>query len=187
MRKLKKILDLLPLFLLWAMLSVLVWGFVFNQITDTDRARKLVLCVDAPVPGESEFALEIKKGTPEQIRLVRVRPFSYAMMDAKTLEEADLYLIAEDHLETYRDWLLPLTERLRAAGQVREADGIPLGVLARDGQTGKGVYPAWVQYPDGQSYYLCLGARSLHISGLPGAVDNEAEEAALRLLHHIEP
>ena len=112
MGKLKKILDLVPLFLLWAMISVLAWGFVFNQITDTDRAYKLVLCVDAPVPGENEFALEIKREAPDRIRLVRVCPFSYAMMDAKTLEEADLYLIAEDHLETYRDWLLPLTDRL---------------------------------------------------------------------------
>ena len=44
-----------------------------------------------------------------------------------------------------------------------------------------------LRVPVFENYYLCLGARSLHISGLPGAVDNEAEEAALRLLHHIEP
>lgn len=186
MRKLKKVFDLLPLFVLWAMLSALLWGFVFTHITDTDRARKLVLCVDAPVTGETEFALEIKKETGEGIRLVRVRSFSYAMMDAKTLEEADLYLIPEDHLETYRDWLLPLPDRLRAAGPVKELDGVPVGVLARDMANGKGVYPQWVQYREDQNYYICLGGKSLHVTGPDGAVDGEAEEAALRLLNAME-
>ena len=186
MRKLKRIVDLLPLFILWVMLSVLLWGFVFTRITDTDHAHKLVFCVDAPVPGDAEIALELKKETREGIRLVRVLAFSYAMMDSKTLEEADLYLIPEDHAEIYRDWLQALPDRLQAAGPLKVVDGVPVGVRVRDGETGKGVYPQWVQYPDRQDYYLCLGAKSLHVTGLEGAVDGEAEEAFLRILRSME-
>lgn len=183
----KKILDLLPLFLLWAMLSVLVWGFVFSRITDTDRAHKLVLCVDVPVPGEREMALEIKNGAGEGIRLVRVRPFTYAMMDGRTILEADLYLIAQERLGQYADWLLPLPESLLSAGRTVEWDGVPLGVLVRDGRSGGGLYPGWIQYEEQKDYCLCLGRRSLHVRGTEGAVDTEAEAAALRLLIIAEP
>ena len=61
MKTVKKILSLLPALILWAMISVLLWGSVFVRITDTDRAHKITLCVDAAVPGETELALLLEE------------------------------------------------------------------------------------------------------------------------------
>ena len=49
MGKIRKFFSLVPVLILWLMLSVLVWGFVFTRITDTDPAHKITLFVDSEV------------------------------------------------------------------------------------------------------------------------------------------
>ena len=169
MKLIKRIFRLTPMLITWAMLGVLFWGFVFTRITDTDRAHKIVLCVDAQVPGAAELETRMTGLARGPIRLVRVLPFSYAMMDASTLTDADLLIVRDTNLERYADWFAPWPEQLSSAGRFWERDGVPCGLLIHTaGQADAlSAYIDYAQPPqDGDAdYYLCIGAHSLHTGG----------------------
>ncbi len=172
----------IPLMILWAMLSALVWSFVFNIITDTDPTRKLTLFADAETPGAAELAAELEKETGAGIRMVKVHPFSYAMLNGDALREADLYIVTASGAETYRDWFIPLPETLRDRGEMVSPEGVPVGVRVWNAGTRTGIAADWLSYPAEEDAFLCLGKTSLHVLGLEGAADDEAVDAALRFL-----
>ena len=186
MRTCKKLLSLLPALLLWLMLCVFLWGFVFNRLTDTGRAQKLTLCVDTEVPGATELAVWLEEALAGAVRMVKVRPFSYAMFDSATLTQADLFLVPAADAETYRDWFRPLPQELWGAAEELRIDGEPWGLLAHDPARGPGASAAYIDYAKAEGgdapFYLLFGRQSLHVAGNEGAVDNLAVTAARLLL-----
>ena len=186
MRKLKKIADAAGIMALWFLFSVFLWGFIFTRITDTAREYKLTICVDAAVPGAAELAGALEEGAGDKIRMVKVRPFSYAMFDGSVLEQADLLFIRASHMEAYGGWLRPLPEDMLSLGAVYAPEGVPLGLLAYDAEQGWGVAQPLIQYREAgetdENLYLCFGGQSLHAEGNEGAVDNEALKAAKTLM-----
>lgn len=184
MSKIRKLFSLIPALIIWLMLSVLVWGFVFTRITDTDTAHKLILFIDAPVTDGTTLAVQLEDHLGGNIRMVKVHPFSYAMLDGEQLKAADLYIIRADHMETYREWLLPLPEDFEEAKY--EMDGFSWGVLAYDAEKKAGIASGYINYlspgePE-ENYYLCFGSQSRHIQTQPNAADNAAVNAARLLL-----
>ena len=186
MRTLKKILSLIPLLVLWLTLSAFLWGFVFNLITDTSRDQKITVCVDAQVPGDTELAVALEAKLGNSVRMVKVRPFTYAMFDEKTLTQADLYLVRASQAETYLDWFDPLPEEMRGDGKTLEIGGAPYGILAYDAETGRGIAAEYITYlePGGEaeSFYLVFGKQSLHLKSHEFAADDLAITAARLLL-----
>lgn len=186
MNKLKRFFDLVPAMLLWLMLSIFLWGFVFNILTDVPAGEKIALFIDAPLTDETSLAVSLEKSVGDGIRMVQVRPFSYAMMSSEALEAADLYIIGESSIETYRAWLAPLPEELQT-GEVLSLDGQPLGVKVFDAATGEGVAAEHIGYAHPskalEDHYLCIGVNSLHVQSHENAQDNEAIACALALLH----
>ena len=92
---------------LWAMLAVLFTGFVFNQITDTAPANKIVIYADCEVRNAPQLAEKLEKALDGQIRMVKIHPFAYAMFDSARLKQADLYIVPDSHITEYREWFLP--------------------------------------------------------------------------------
>ena len=187
MNKFRKFLSLIPLLILWLMLSVLVWGFVFTRITDTDPTHKLTLFVDSEVTDATGLASKLEESLDGNIRMVKVHPFNYAMLDGGPLRAADLFIIRADHMETYREWLAPLTEEMRGSEAEFVLDGESWGLLAYDSKAQSGIASNYINYlPPGEpeeSYYLCFGNQSVHIIKQPNAVDNAAVDAAKLLLN----
>ena len=186
MKKVKAFLDLVPLLLLWAMLSIFLWSFVFNFLTDTAPENKIVLFIDAPLQEESRLAVQLEEIIAEPVEMVQVRAFAYAMMDSTEIERADLYIVSASQAETYREWFAPLPEALAAAGDVLQTGGVPCGVKIFDAATGTGAAAEYIAYvfpgKEPEDYYLFAGSKSLHISGHENAVDDQAVACALRLL-----
>ena len=186
MNKLRSFISLIPALILWLFLSVLVWGFVFTRITDTDAAHKLTLFADTRLTDATALAVRLEEHLGGNIRMVKVHPFTYAMLDGQQLKAADLFMIRADHMETYGEWLTPLPEEIRGCGQEYVRDGAAWGILAYDTETKSGIASDCVSYmPPGEpeeKYYLCFGNQSLHIQALQNAVDNSAVEAARLLL-----
>ncbi len=179
MSKIRKFFSLIPALILWLMLSVLVWGFVFTRITDTDAAHKITLFIDTQVTDATGLAVKLEEGLGGNIKMVKVHPFTYAMLDGEQLKAADLFIIRADHMETYGDWLTPLPEEIR--------EGDAWGVRAYDAETQAGIAADFINYrPLGEpelDYYLCFGNRSRHNPSLENAVDNAALAAANLLLN----
>ena len=186
MKKYRQFLDLVPAMLLWLMLSIFLWSFVFNFLTDTAPENKLVLFADAPLTEETRLAVLLEEGIAAPVEMVQVRAFSYAMMGSEAIEGADLYIVGASQAETYQDWFAPLPPRLLEAGEILALDGVPLGVKIYDAATGTGAAASFIGYDapgkEAEDHYLFVGKRSLHVQSNENAVDDQAVSCALRLL-----
>ena len=119
MKLIKRIFRLTPMLITWAMLGVLFWGFVFTRITDTDRAHKIVLCVDAQVPGAAELETRMTGLVRDPIRLVRVEDarhifthvewhmIAYSVRVSPEIERADPRLLFVSDEDLRANYALP--------------------------------------------------------------------------------
>lgn len=156
MKKIRRVTDLVPLMLLWLVLCAFFWGKVFMGLTDTAPENKIVLFVDARVPDATGLAVELEKEKSAPIEMVKVHPFTYAMMGSEALSTADLYIVPEAHAAEYAEWFSQEKER----------------VLVYDGT--QGAADRYISYEDlpGETYYLYYGKNSVHLA------DGEAEKYA---------
>ncbi|MBP3540770.1 MAG: hypothetical protein J6K72_02975 [Clostridia bacterium] len=191
MEKLKRFWNLVPALILWAMLSIFLWGWIFTFLTDTAPENKLTLFVDAAVPDSTGLAVRLEENAlSDEIRMVKVHPFSYAMLDGEPLRRADTYIVRVSHVEEYWEWFAPLPERLTAGaapvGSYQQPigasllllDGAPYGIRVYDAATGTGIAQAFIDYHDpalpDEDYYLMLGKESLHLTANEGGQDDKA-------------
>ena len=190
-RAFRRGLALLPLMAMWLICCAVFWTFVFSRVTDTSADGKIVLYVDAPVPGSTDLAVALEEERAEGIRMVHARPFSYAMFSGQELQTADLYILPRSHVEKYQAWLCPLPENdWREAAGAEETDfllldGAAYGIRvyrAEDGWAVAGRYIAYEEEDTREDYYLFFGAASLHVKDHEGAVDHAAVLYAERLL-----
>lgn len=144
---------------LWAALAAMVTGFVFNQITDTAPANKIVIYADCEVQNAPETAEKLEKALNGTVRMVKIHPFSYALFDSVRLRQADLYLVPDSHLAEYREWFTA-------------EDGIPFF----DSGNGKAAAKNCFLYDPAETYRLYTGAESVHLD------DGLARRAAELLL-----
>ena len=182
MKTIWKAVKLIPLLILWLMLSIFLWGFVFNLITDAPAAEKITLYVDAEMPGATQLAVQLEETLGGKARMVKVRPFDYAMFDSAALTGADLFIVPASHAETYQEWFRPLPDEVKDQELILEIGGTAYGIRAYNAADGTGIAKDCIQYtgPNGvkEDYYLFFGQSSIHISGNENAVDNTAVDAA---------
>ena len=176
MRVLKNIVSQLHVYIVWLILSAVLWGFVFNIVTDAPAAKKLVLFAEVESCRDRELSAELEKHRPEGIRLVQAHSFDYAMFDEQGLLSADFYIVPAASVESYRDSFRALDPAKFSAEGLRllELDGQPCGILVWDGE--KGSAASYLDYGEGE-YYLFLGANSLHAG--------ERDDAAYELLGEL--
>ena len=174
--------QVVPMMVIWLMVSIFFWSWIFTFVTDTDHAHKLVLFTEMELADGTALALALEEGTGPAIRMVQVHPFAYAMMGEELLVNADLYVVTASGMTEYARWFSPLPEALARGENLYRAEGVPVGVRIWDAEQKRGAAADLIRYPAGEDCYLCVGVHSLHVAGLEGAVDNEAVEAALRML-----
>lgn len=162
MKTFRKIMNLIPLMLLWLMLTAFFWSWIFTFLTDAPRAEKIVLFVECDVPGETYIASRLEKTPSETIRLVQVRPFAYSMMTSESIRNSDLYIVSESSFKEYFEWFMPLPKDALNLGENFLFENTPYGVKVYDAQTKSGILTDHIGYED-ENYYLVFGNQSLHI------------------------
>ena len=186
MKTIRKLLSLMTLMVLWLLASIILWGFVFNLITDTSPEWKITLCVDAETPGNTRLAVAMEEKLAGKTRMVKVRPFEYAMFDSGTLTGADLYIVPASHVETYLEWFAPVPEEMRGADGILAVNGVPMGIPAYDAKMKTGIAADCIRYEtptqEAEDFYLFFGKASVHLAANEKAVDNAALDAARCLL-----
>ena len=151
--------SFIPAAVLWLIAAVLLVGFVFVRITDTDPAHKITVYADCAVSNAAELAEKLEAGMEGAVRMVKVHPFSYALFGTSGLKAADLYIIPDSRIGEYSGWTAP------------EA-GIPVYDPAR-GLAAAGDYFAYAPEGEkGEVYRLYYGKESVHRE------DGLAEKAA---------
>lgn len=169
----KRFLQLLPALMLWLMVSAFFWSWIFTFLTDTTADKKVAVYIDAAVPDSTALAVKLEEVKSPALKMVVVHPFSYAMFDGDALKNADIFLVAESNVETYKDWFQPMPESLiPATADCLIMDGTAYGLPADNAAA------TYIGYQEGERYYLLFGSASVHT----GALDSEALPIAERLL-----
>ena len=152
----------LPAAVIWGFAAVMLTGFIFGRITDTDPAHKITIYADCEVQNAAELAEKLERGMDGAVRMVKVHPFSFAMFGTEQLKTADLYIVPDSRKADYADFL---GEESRVT-----ADPDSGLTVAGDyfiyGETGK----------EPSVYRLYIGAHSVHRE------DGLAEKAAELLM-----
>lgn len=192
-RFLKQAASQLHVYVFWAVISVIFWAWIFTMVNDAPREKKLTLFAYAPVE-EHALDLELEKEMPDGIRMIRAHSFDYAVFGTDELLNADLYLVpasaASEYVESFRELTPETAARLTAAAAstqpsgdadaapapVWQQDGAVYGVLAAaPGQAGAA--SAWIAYDPAQTYYLFIGAQSVHAAMPDAAAAEQGKDA----------
>ena len=161
MRVLRNIVSQLHVYIVWLILSAVLWGCVFNYVTDAPAAKKLVLFAQVERCEDRALSALLEEKKPDGLRFVQVHSFDYVMFDEQGLLNADLYIVRADSVEGYRDSFAPLDlTKLDAEGlTLLTLDGQPCGIRVWDGEAGFAT--DYFGYGEGDCY-LFVGANSLH-------------------------
>lgn len=185
MKTFKKIMNLVPLMLLWLMLSAFVWSWIFTFLTEAPAEEKIVLFVECDVYESTHLSAKMEEFSYPGIRMAQVKPFSYSMMSSKAIRASDLYIVSEPGMTEYLEWFMPLPENALSIGEVYEIGGVPYGIKVYDGKTQDGRLKNHIAYSDinGEpaDYYLAFGNASVHVKGNPLSADDAAVFYAERL------
>ena len=191
MKPMKRLWNLIPAMILWGMLSVFLWGWIFTFLTDTQPENKLTLFIDAAVTDGTGLAVQLEETLlDDTISMVKVHPFTYAMLDSEPLRQSDVYIVRASHVEEYREWFAPWSVGFSVKDGSDEAllllDGAPYGIRVYDAATGTGIGQNFINYHDpalpDEDYYLMLGKASLHLTANEGGLDDRAILLAEALL-----
>lgn len=169
----RRTLSRVPVYVLWALASIFLWGFVFSFLTDTTPAKKLSVYISAENVDGTELAARLEdSGLPDGIRMVKARSFSYAAFSDGDLQTADLYVVKASEAAEWRDSFLPLPDGL--AGDLNLGDSV-CGIRVYDAESGTGLFDDLIGYAvpgvPAEDYYLFFGAGSQHTgSGDGGAL-----------------
>ena len=148
MRILKNIVSHFHIFLLWAVLSTMLWAWIFTLVTDTSPDKKVTVYCHVPEVQGTELAIELEKNMPEGLKMIRVHSFSYVMFDMESINKGDIFIIPISDIEQFAPDLAPVDDEN--------------GVKVYDSKTGNGIAAEYISYGD-EDCYLFLGAGSAHL------------------------
>ena len=181
MRLIRRILSQLHRYVLWALLSVLLWGWIFTAfVTDASPAHKVTVYVNTVAVRDTALEEALDYDLPKGVRMVKVHPFSYAaFFDTAAPNEADLYLWNESDLLANLELLCPMEPH--GDGDYL-ADGVVYGWRMYDAETGTGAASDYFTYGEGENWYLCARVSSFHLGTWNDAKDDAAILIAKRLI-----
>lgn len=144
MSKVKNAFSHLYLYVLWGVLSAVIWIFVFGFVTDTSIYKKVTLFVDAQVE-DTALAVELERDMPDGIEMIKVHPFSYAMFDDSNITTADMFIIPESEIDVY-------------ASAFADIEGIKVW----DAKSHTGAAAQFIDYPD-EDCWLFFNIDGVHL------------------------
>lgn len=181
MRFLKNVFSQLHSFILWLMFSAVFWGWIFTIVTDAPAEEKVTVYCYVSEIRDKDLAVALEENRPDGIRMIKVHPFDYVMMNIERMEDGDIFILPESQIETYSELLADADGGAAAGNDMDSGDtagaivDISDGFLIYDAAAGSGGAAQYIGY-EGEDYYLFLGARSAHLE------DGKALEVALLLM-----
>lgn len=148
MRILKNIFSQLHSFVLWLLVSVMLWGWIFTLLTNTTADKKVTVYCHVPAVQDTALAVALEETMPEGLRMIKVHSFDYVMFDTESINQGDIFILPASEIGLYAESLAPV------------ADG--QGVKVYDADTGSGIATDYIQYAN-EDFYLFLGVDSAHL------------------------
>ena len=169
-------------YLLWAVVSCMLWAWIFTLVTDAPAGKKLVLYADLPAMERDALAAELEKDLPAHIRFVEAWVFMDEMFNPSQIGSGDMFILSESQVDQYLLTFSPLDEAAFPGCAFYRVEGTAYGVCVYDEAAGIRVGTKYLAYEPGQTYYLFFNAKSGHIVPWNDAGDDAALRAARTLL-----
>lgn len=173
----KKILRNWHRYVLWALLSAILWGWIFTLVTSAPASKKVQLFADLPDMRNEALEIALEREKPDGIRYVQAATFEYAMIDATEVLKGDLYLVPESKAEEYLASFTPIDRSLFPNASFYESDGEAYGLLVYDEAENLAIGNGYVLYVPGERCWLFFSKDSGHI----GAWNGSPDDAAIRV------
>ncbi|MBQ1684006.1 MAG: hypothetical protein II072_00635 [Clostridia bacterium] len=190
MRVIRKILSNLHRYVLWLLVSVLLWSWVFTFLNDTTAKRKVMLFVNVPAVDDAALEKALSAELPDGIKMIKVHPFEYAAFLADEADNADMYILSASDLAKNFDRLQVVPEDAFEGRALFTDGGEVYGVCVYDAESGKGAAQSFLDFVDqsgehlypNENYYLCFNKKSMHIGVWNDGRDSAAVSIAEKLL-----
>ena len=162
-------------YIIWFLVSVLIWTWIFGRITDADAENKVVLYADAESVDSGTLETLAAELLPGGIKFFKARTLSYAVFDETELAAADMYILTEDTLGDYMPSLLPLTAYAAVHPEqlYYTVDGVPYGICVFDPGSELSAGGEYITYGSKRAW-LFFNSASLHAGDLNSSADNAA-------------
>lgn len=183
MRVVRNLWSQLHRFVLWAILSTVLWAWIFTLVTDTTPARKVTLYVWTEECREQELTEALEETKPDGIRMIKVHPFPYALFDSQDMLNADLFVVPGSQLQDFTEAFAPIDPAALDTGdwELFRIDGQAYGVKIYDAASDRGAAMRYLGYWPGEDHYLFFNLSSLHLGGEGDGAALRVAEALLRL------
>lgn len=173
---LKRILGNWHRYVLWAVLSGIVWAWIIMLATKTDASQKVTVYADLPVIREEALELALEREKPDSIKYVEAKSFDNIIIDQSAVLQGDLFLIPESKAETYLASFAPIEdpETLFPGQTFYESDGKAYGIVVFDEPAGIWIGKEYVMYIAEERCFLFFNKDSKHIGAWNGSPDDAA-------------
>ena len=162
---LKQIVRNLHRYVLWALMSGVLWAWIFTLIFSAPAKKKVVLYADLPDMDRTALSIELEEHRPEGIRLVETGLFDGALFDSSAVLRGDLYLIPESKAAEYLASFAPIDRADFPGETFYESDGQAYGILVYDEETGLKTGTDYVFYIPPERCWLFFNKDSIHTGG----------------------
>jgi hypothetical protein len=181
---LKKILGNWHRYVLWALLSGILWAWIIVLVTRTDASEEVRIYADLPTMRQEALELALEREKPDGIRYVEAQCFDDAIIDASAVMQGDLYLIPESKAEKYLASFAPIedAETLFPKQTFYESDGKAYGIVVFDEDAGIWIGKEYVMYIAEERCFLFFNKDSKHIGAWNGSPDDAAITIAKNFL-----
>ena len=169
-------------YVLWLVVSFFLWAWIFTLITNAPAGKKVVLYAGLPAMEREALAAALEADMPEHIRYVETWVFSDEMFSPANIETGDLFIVATDQVDQYRNTFGALDGVDFPDRPLFEIDGKPCGVCVYDEEAGILIGTKYLAYLPGETYYLFFNANSRHLGAWNGSRDDAALRAAQTFL-----
>ncbi len=195
-----------PKYVLALMGAVLIAGAIFLNVDSVPVKKKITFFVNTFQESARGLEDALYEARPEGITRVRVHMFSYSLLSAKEIQEADVFIIHESDFPQFRENATDLTAFREAHPEFTylEANGVPYALKIYDAETGTGSAVSFLTYPvpkpdpsvpvevnpdavytEDEDYYLFISNESRHAASLLGEKSGNDDAALWMILYFM--
>ena len=191
-----------PKYVLALMGAALITGGIFLNADNVPVRKKITFFVNTFQSSAKDLENELYEARPEGITRVRAHMFSYSLLSTKEIQEADVFIIHESDMDSFKENFTPLTAFSAAHSELEYllVDGVPAAVKIYDAGSDTGAARSFLHYripepepgqpvevnpeavyTENEDYYLFFSNESRHSRGLSGE-DGTGDDAAVEMV-----
>ena len=168
-------------YILWTLISVILWTWIYTLLFSAPPKKKVVLYADQPELDRNALSMALEEDLPKGIRIVDTAAFDDMMFNQTAVLAGDLYLISESKTEEYLASFAPIDRADFPGATFYESDGEAYGILVNDESAGLKIASRYVYYLPGERCWLFFNRDSVHL----GTGDRAKDDAAITVAQHF--